>query len=131
MKKEFEMNTKVFSFGVDEDSLTFETEFDSLESYFKVEGIRYCGYFLDKYNTEVVNNVTVQDKEELFDYDEGELELAKFDEMVAKYDSFLKNNSDYVLINYCIEYDISWVLMSKVDYAKFLELCELEVANEE
>ena len=125
------MNTKVFSFGVDEDSLTFETEYDSLESYFENEGINYCGYFLDKYNAESVESVKVDLQYELFDYEDGEIESAKFDAMVAKYDSFLKNNSDYVLICYCIEYDISWLLMSKVDYAKFLELCELEVANEE
>lgn len=125
------MSKKVFSFGVDEDSLVFETEFDTLDSYFENEGIRFCGYFLDRFNTEVVDSVKVNEKEELFDYDGGEEECAKFDSLVAKYDSFLKNNSDYCLINYCIEYDISWLLIAKADYLTFLKRCEIEVAKEE
>lgn len=125
------MNKKVFSFGVDEDSLVFETEFDTFVSYFGTEGSRFCGYFLDEYNIELVDSVKVEDKLELFDYDGGEEELAKFDSLVAKYDSFLKNNNDYVLICYCVEYDISWLLIAKDDFAKFKELCELEVLKEE
>lgn len=121
----------VFSFGVDEDSLVFDIKFDTIESFFENTGKHFCGIFLDKYSTELEESVYVEDKDELFDYDGGEVESAKFDEMCEKYSAFLETNSEYVLVSFSVEYDTSWLLLKRADYDQLLKMSELEVANEE
>ena len=119
------MNTKVFSFGVDEDSLTFDLTFDSIESFFEESGNYFCGIFVDEFNTELVESINIENYSECFDYDEGEEESAKFTEIVNKYVEFLKNNSDYILVEYGVDCDNSWLLLNKKDFEKLKEMAIL------
>lgn len=121
----------VFSFGVDEDSLVFDIKCDTIESFFENYGVHFCGIFLDEYMCELVESVYVENKVELFDYDGGEVESAKFDKMCEKYNAFLKNNSEYVLVSFSVEYDTSWLLLKRADYDQLLKMSEIEVAKYE
>lgn len=116
--------SKVFVFGVDEDSLVFDIEYGSLEAYFDDHGKHYCGIFLDEYMINEEKSVDILDKDELFDYDGGEVESVKYDAMVEKYDAFLKNNSDYTLVSFGIEYDSSFLLMKKNEFEILLKMAK-------
>jgi hypothetical protein len=126
---------KVFVFGVDEDSLVFDIEYDSLDAYFKDHGEHYCGIFLDEYIIDEVQSVTFDDdtKVEIFDFDGGDIELEKFENLAIKYNTFLKENSEYILVSFGIEYDSSWLLIDKNDYNELLKMAKklAELENKE
>lgn len=112
----------VFVFGINEDSLVFNNEYESFETFFEKEGREYCGLFLNEFMISEEKSVIIDN--ELFDYEGGEEELEKFENVSIKYNTFLKENGDYILVSFSLEYDNSWILISKNDYEKLLDLAK-------
>ena len=112
---------KIFSFGVDEDGIVFNREFEDWEGYYEGEGKDLIEYVFGE-DGSVEKKINNKDVKGCFDYEGGEEEFGIFKSLSEKYNGFLKENKDYVLICYNVEYDNSYLIMKECDYKEVLEI---------
>lgn len=120
---------KVFSFGVGEDSKFFGEVFGGVEKYFNEVGKNFSSVFLDEFDCVVVrdgeydNGIDLDGMMESLDWDNGgKREFKKLKKFVREIESEIKGSS-VVVLSFCLESDDSWLVMSKSEYEKFMELC--------
>jgi hypothetical protein len=106
--------SKIYSFGVDEDSNVFDKEYKDFDDYYVNEG------------KDLVYNVLSDDSvEECYvNYEEEDEVILK--ELCIKYNRILKENNDYVLISYYVEYDNSYLIIKRDDLNLLVSCKEVE-----
>ena len=106
---------KIVDFGIDEDCLVFSNEYKDIDECF--ENVKdFSGYFINECESGLIDSIDEKEFIEYFENDSGEIEKVKFKVMVDEINEFLKNNSDYVLVSFCVEYDNSFLLISSDDW---------------
>ena len=111
---------KIFSVVINEDSILEIDEFNSVDELFnKLEVIDMI--FCDEVNYDINNSIDIESKEECFDYDGGEIEYNRFKEYCEKMNE-LVSNGDYIVVEYNVEYDNSFLIIKKDDFNKVVEL---------
>ena len=122
--------SKVFSFGVGEDSKFFGEVFGSVEEYFNEVGKNFSSVFLDEFDCVVVRDgvenydsgIDLDGLMESLDWDSnGKSEFKKLKKFVREIESEIKGSS-VVVLSYCLESDDSWLVMSKSEYEKLMVL---------
>lgn len=114
--------SKVYWFGIDSDSCVFDEKFESVEEFFEMFGKDVCEVFLDEYGCEIVKSVDVSG----FELDEEM--MREMGRCVSVCDEMMKD-SEMVLVNYGVDCDSSWLVLSKSEYEKLIEMSENEMVR--
>ncbi len=130
--------SKVYSFGVDEDSSFFGEVFGSVGEFYKKVGSRFSNVFLDvgEENSCFVVRDGVEDYDggidldglmESLDWDSnGKSEFKKLKKFVRELEKEIEGSS-VVVLSYYVGVDNSWVVLEKNDYDRLLVLCGEDV----
>ena len=109
------MREKVFSFGVDEEGNVLNKGYEDFKGYYEGEGKDLIEYVVGG-DGSVEKKVNNKDVKGCFDYEGGEEEFNIFKGLSEKYNGFLKENKDYVLLVYNVECDWGYLIMRKYDF---------------
>lgn len=124
------VGSKVFSFGVGEDSKFFGEVFGNVEKYFNEVGKNFSSVFLDEFDCVVVRDgvedynggIDLDGMMESLDWDDGgKSEFKKLKKFVREIESEIEGSS-VVVLSFCLESDDSWLVMSKSEYDKLMVL---------
>lgn len=109
---------KVYNFGCDEDCFVFDDVYDNIDDFYIKVGSVVGDNILsdDSIDEDEVDIISYKDS-----FDSSD-EYKKFVEVCMKYNDIKKLNNDSVLISYYVEYDSSWLLLSKDDYNKLKDM---------
>ena len=113
---------KIIDIVVDEDGIFSVNEFNNIEEFNDKLGFIVGRVFSSEFNYDIENDIVVESVEDLFEYDGGEVEYNKFKDYVKKINEFVSNNNDYIIVSYSLEYDVSFLVIKKVDFDKLVEL---------
>jgi hypothetical protein len=129
------VGSKVFSFGVGEDSKFFGEVFSSVEEYFNEVGKDFSSVFLDEFDCVVVRDgvedydggIDLDGMMESLNWDNGgKSEFKKLKKFVREVESEIEGSS-VVVLSYYVGVDNSWVVLEKNDYDRLLVLCGEDV----
>ena len=113
---------KVFDIVIDEDGIFNVNEFNNVEEFNDKLGFIVGRVFSSEFNYDIEKDIVVESVEDMFEYDGGEVEYNKFKEYVEKINEFVSNNNDYIIVSYSVEYDVSFLVIKKVDFDNLVEL---------
>ena len=111
---------KIFDIVIDEDGVFNVNEFNNVEEFNDKLGFIVGRVFSSEFNYDIEKDIVVESVEDLFEYDGGEVEYNKFKDYVKKINEFVSNNNDYIIVNYSVEYDVSFLVINKDDFSKLV-----------
>ena len=127
--------SKVIDFFVDEDNLVQFEVIDNVEDFYEKTEYMWGVYSeLNDYVVEKGDEVICDGFDDFDDYGEMDLdeeENVKFEEGKKFINEFLRKNEGYMLLSYSVEYDRSWLVITKEDWNKVNDYCDKRCEEED
>jgi len=115
---------KVNEIVIDEDGVFGVNEYDNVNGWYNELGEHFGFIFSNEMNYEFIKNIEIENSEYMFEYEGGDVEYNKFKLFCEKVNEFVKNNNNFIIVSYSIEYDVSYLIVEKNEFNKLIEMCK-------